>query len=155
MKTVKRKYIKKNGVVSYYEYHYDANKYRPKRGGKNLLLVNKKGKIYEDRLNTILDTIEDPIDRIEVEALVKARSKNKVELKSRTLKSIMEEDRRTKMFINAGYNSLDEAAAEIGVNAIDLINEKNWNGTAFKKPGTNIFYMFNVSNYHGSAWEIK
>ena len=65
------------------------------------------------------------------------------------------ENRREKMFINAGI-TLEEAANELGANDYDLLNENLWStddddNPIFKWEGE--FYLFNFT-YEGSVWTL-
>lgn len=155
MKTVTRTYYSKRaGNFVTKTYTYDK-KYSPKKGGKSLLIVNKQGKIFKDRLAKLLDSIDDPADKADIIATVeqfKASHKN-TSLRTKSLISMIEENRYKKMFINAGY-TLEEAATEIGTTEKDLFDAKNWNGNLYTNPVTGLVFIFEWQpNYTGTVWK--
>lgn len=156
MKTVKRKYYsKKLGKMVERTYTYEK-KYitrGKRRGGRNLNLVDKNGKVHKDRLKEYLSHIEDPADRIKVTEEVYNRSFHKRKLTIRGMTSKLtasKKDDREYLFINAGYNTIEEAADEIGVSVDELLSDKNWKGSTFTRKDGQIFVF--TFNYYGSVW---
>ena len=144
-KTVKRTYTKKDGTKVTKVYVYQN--YKPSKTRRSKSLVTKSGKVNKDALGSFKDAIinssdlseatkQDYLKRIDV--AVKSAHDNKYKLTVSGLKGRLmevgsisdikerEEAKIRMMFVNAGY-SLEEAAEELGVDELDLLNEANWN----------------------------
>lgn len=127
------------------------------------LLVNKRGQIqgknYEKYVKSLKNKIDradyfDMIDKIKSWGLTRDTKGKELTLKS--LISQTKENKREKMFVNAGI-TLEEAAKELGANAFDLLNESLWDYDEEHNPvfkWNNQFYIFTFT-YEGSVWTLK
>lgn len=125
-KTVVRKYFSKRKnewVTKIYEYDKRA---------KSPLIINKKGKVYEDKLKRLRDSLSDPNDQDELDLLIENQLyKKNPRISEKTLRSMLANSKIEKVIINTGYTP-DELAAEMGINVMDLLDEDNWDGDIFK-----------------------
>lgn len=125
-KTVVRKYFSKRKnewVTKIYEYDTRA---------KSPLIINKKGKVYEDKLKRLRDSLSDPNDQAELDLLIENQLyKKNPRISEKTLRSMLAGSKIEKAIINTGYTP-DELAAEMGINVMDLLDEDNWDGDIFK-----------------------
>ena len=125
-KTVVRKYFSKRKnewVTKVYEYDTRA---------KSPLIINKKGKVYEDKLKRLRNSLSDPNDQAELDLLIENQLyKKNPRISEKTLRSMLADSKIEKVIINTGYTP-DELAAEMGINVMDLLDEDNWDGDIFK-----------------------
>lgn len=125
-KTVVRKYFSKRKnewVTKIYEYDIRA---------KSPLIINKKGKVYEDKLKRLRNSLSDPNDQAELDLLIENQLyKKNPRISEKTLRSMLADSKIEKAIINTGYTP-DELAAEMGINVMDLLDEDNWDGDIFK-----------------------
>lgn len=130
IKTVRRRYYNKTlGEWVQKEYRYETVKKEGKtttvsRQKRSKLIVGKRG-IYEDRLNALLETTNDPAVKADIKAKAKEAQRKGQTLSTRTLISKVASSRIEKMFINAGYAE-DQVLDELGITREDLYNEENW-----------------------------
>lgn len=127
------------------------------------LLVNKKGQIQGKNFEKYVKSLKNKIDRADYYDMIDkvkswglAKDTRGKELSLKSLISQTKENKREKMFINAGI-TLDEAAKELGANRFDLLNESLWdydenNSPVFK--WNNQLYIFTFT-YEGSVWTLK
>lgn len=143
-KKVKRTWFsKKQNKYITKEYEYT---YKQRRGGKSKVLVGKNGKVYKDRINDILNDIQDPATKADARARIKQAIRDKERLTERSLASKIATDKYEKMLINAGY-SIESFEEETGINFKDFSNKSNWNGDTFIFGGKIYTYQF---NYEGN-----
>ena len=125
-KTVVRKYFSKRKnewVTKIYE--YDTRAHSP-------LIINKKGKVYEDKLKRLRNSLSDPNDQDELDLIIENQLyKKNPRISEKTLRSMLSNSKIEKAIINTGYTK-EELAAEMGINADDLLDENNWDGDIFK-----------------------
>ena len=125
-KTVVRKYFSKRKnewVTKIYEYDKRA---------KSPLIINKKGKVYEDKLKRLRDSLTDPNEQDELDLIIENQLyKKNPRISEKTLRSMLADSKIEKAIINTGYTP-EELAAEMGINADDLLDENNWDGDIFK-----------------------
>lgn len=123
MKTVKRTYYSKSvgGMVTK-TYTYD---YYSRRGGKNPTLVSKSGKIYKDRVNDLIDNVQDPAMRADIRAIVSQARRTKDKLTTTGLAAKLTDDKYEKMLINAGY-SKEQFEKETGIKFSEFSKKENW-----------------------------
>lgn len=155
IRTIRRKYFsKKLGKEVIKTYKYDYSKYVRNSGykkrGKGLLLVGKKGRIYEDRLKALKASYEDITDIATIDKEIAYAIKHEEKITDKYLRSRLAKDKYMKMFINAGY-TLEQAASELGVVEEELFNESNWEGGTFTSPRNDKKFTFQFT-YYGSVW---
>ena len=125
-KTVVRKYFSKRKnewVTKIYEYDTRA---------KSPLIINKKGKVYEDKLKRLRESLTDPNEQAELDLLIENQLyKKNPRISEKTLRSMLAGSKIEKAIINTGYTP-DELAAEMGIDVMDLLDEDNWDGDIFK-----------------------
>ena len=125
-RTVVRKYFSKRKnewVTKIYE--YDKRAHSP-------LIINKKGKVYEDKLKRLRDSLSDPNEQDELDLIIENQLyKKNPRISEKTLRSMLSNSKIEKAIINTGYTP-EELAAEMGINADDLLDEDNWDGDIFK-----------------------
>lgn len=123
-RTVVRKYFSKRKnewVTKTYKYNAPSP-----------LIINKKGKVYEDRLKRLRDSLSDIYDQYELDLLIENQLyKKNPRISEKTLRSMLAGSKIEKAIINTGYTP-EELAAEMGINADDLLDENNWDGDIFK-----------------------
>ena len=125
-RTVVRKYFskRKNEWVTK-TYEYDTRAHSP-------LIINKKGKVYIDRLKRLRDSLSDPNDQYELDLIIENQLyKKNPRTSEKTLRSMLSGSKIEKAIINTGYTS-EELAAEMGIDVMDLLDEDNWDGDIFK-----------------------
>lgn len=123
-KIVQRTYTTKSGEVRHYTYEYSTR--------RNLIVSTRKGKLTKAYWD-IVNQIDDPIKRAEIKGNILTYQKqypNK-KITQQALLSIAEDNRIAKMIINTGY-TVEELAAELNVDAADLLNKDNWDKGTFK-----------------------
>ena len=122
MSTVKRTYYTKSKgwVTKYYTYEY-----KERRGGKNLTLVGKSGRVYKDRVSEILDQIEDTAIKADARALIARAKREGDKITVRGLAAKLTDDRYEKMLINAGY-SKELFEKETGITFEEFSKKENW-----------------------------
>ena len=141
-KTVVRKYFskRKNEWVTK-TYEYDTRAHSP-------LIISKKGKVYEDKLKRLRNSLSDPNDQAELDLLIENQLyKKEPRISERTLRSMLAGSKIEKAIINTGYTP-DELAAEMGIDVMDLLDEDNWDGSTFSFSGDSEDYEF---RYDGSV----
>ena len=125
-KTVVRKYFSKRKnewVTKIYEYDTRA---------KSPLIINKKGKVYEDKLKRLRDSLTDPNEQDELDLIIENQLyKKNPRISEKTLRSMLAGSKIEKAIINTGYTP-EELAAEMGIDVMDLLDEDNWDGDIFK-----------------------
>lgn len=125
-RTVVRKYFSKRKnewVTKIYEYDKRA---------KSPLIINKKGKVYEDKLKRLRDSLTDPNEQDELDLIIENQLyKKNPRISEKTLRSMLAGSKIEKVIINTGYTP-EELAAEMGINVADLLDEDNWDGDIFK-----------------------
>ena len=124
-KTVVRKYFskRKNEWVTK-TYEYDTRAHSP-------LIINKKGKVYEDKLKRLRDSLN-YMDQYELDLLIENQLyKKNPRISEKTLRSMLAGSKIEKAIINTGYTP-EELAAEMGIDVMDLLDEDNWDGDIFK-----------------------
>ena len=143
-RTVVRKYFSKRRnewVTKTYEYN-------AKKAKRSDLIVGKSGKVYKDRLKKLRDSLSDPNDKYELDLIIENQLyKKDPRISERTLRSMLADSKIQKAIINTGYTP-EELAAEIGINADDLLDENNWDGSTFTFGGKTWNFEF---RYDGSV----
>ena len=148
-KTVKRRWVNKNGQVVEKTYQYDSSIYKKISDKKSSNLVyTKSGKLKKTKVleiyNTLLEKgrvtkftgIADITRKIEN---MKITSKSKVlgNISAETVIASYMKDSLLKMLANTGY-SVEQLATKLGVSVAELLDKENWssaNGKQyFKKP---------------------
>ena len=141
IKRVKRTYYsKKLDKTVTKTYEYDVSRYTGRRK-KSLLIVGKNGRIYEDRLKTVLAETDDIATKQDIKAIVKQSVRRNEKLSIKSLLSKASSNKIEKMFINAGYTEA-EIIDELGVTAEDLYNEANWQNSTFNFGGKSYDFVF-------------
>ena len=145
-KTVVRKYFSKRKnewVTKIYEYDKRA---------KSPLIINKKGKVYEDKLKRLRDSLSDPNDQAELDLLIENQLyKKNPRISEKTLRSMIADSKIEKAIINTGYTA-DELASELGIDVADLLDEANWSGSEYTFGGKTWDFEF---KYDGSVMVEK
>ena len=145
-KTVVRKYFskRKNEWVTK-TYEYDKRAHSP-------LIINKKGKVYEDKLKRLRNSLSDPNDQAELDLLIENQLyKKNPRISEKTLRSMIADSKIEKAIINTGYTA-DELASELGIDVADLLDEANWSGSEFTFGGKTWDFEF---RYDGSVMVEK
>ena len=145
-KTVVRKYFskRKNEWVTK-TYEYDTRAHSP-------LIINKKGKVYEDKLKRLRNSLSDPNDQAELDLLIENQLyKKNPRISEKTLRSMIADSKIEKAIINTGYTA-DELASELGIDVADLLDEANWSGSEFTFGGKTWNFEF---KYDGSVMVEK
>lgn len=130
-RTVVRKYFSKRKnewVTKTYEYNV-------KKAKRSDLIIGRTGKIYEDRLNKLRDSLsqddQHELDRRIAHQLAMAQNYGEnPRISERTLRSMIADSKIEKAIINTGYTS-DELASELGIDVADLLDEANWKDSVF------------------------
>ena len=125
-RTVVRKYFskRKNEWVTK-TYEYDTRAHSP-------LIINKKGKVYEDKLKRLRNSLTDPNEQDELDLIIENQLyKKNPRISEKTLRSMLSNSKIEKAIINTGYTA-EELAKEMGINVADLLDEDNWDGDIFK-----------------------
>ena len=144
-KTVVRKYFskRKNEWVTK-TYEYDTRAHSP-------LIINKKGKVYEDKLKRLRDSLN-YMDQYELDLLIENQLyKKNPRISEKTLRSMIADNKIEKAIINTGYTA-DELASELGIDVADLLDEANWSGSEFTFGGKTWDFEF---KYDGSVMVEK
>ena len=144
-KTVVRKYFskRKNEWVTK-TYEYDTRAHSP-------LIINKKGKVYEDKLKRLRDSLN-YMDQYELDLLIENQLyKKNPRISEKTLRSMIADSKIEKAIINTGYTA-DELASELGIDVADLLDEANWSGSEFTFGGKTWDFEF---KYDGSVMVEK
>ena len=143
-RTVVRKYFSKRRnewVTKTYEYN-------AKKAKRSDLIVGKSGKVYKDRLKKLRDSLSDPNDKYELDLIIENQLyKKDPRISERTLRSMLADSKIQKAIINTGYTP-EELAAEMGIDADDLLDENNWDGSTFTFGGKTWNFEF---RYDGSV----
>lgn len=145
-KTVVRKYFskRKNEWVTK-TYEYDTRAHSP-------LIISKKGKVYEDKLKRLRNSLSDPNDQAELDLLIENQLyKKNPRISEKTLRSMISNSKIEKAIINTGYTA-DELASELGIDVADLLDEANWSGSEFTFGGKTWDFEF---KYDGSVMVEK
>ena len=145
-KTVVRKYFskRKNEWVTK-TYEYDTRAHSP-------LIINKKGKVYEDKLKRLRNSLSDPNDQAELDLLIENQLyKKNPRISEKTLRSMIADSKIEKAIINTGYTA-EELASELGIDVADLLDEANWSGSEFTFGGKTWDFEF---KYDGSVMVEK
>ena len=136
-RTVVRKYFSKRKN----EWVNKTYQYNVKKAKRSDLIVGKSGKIYEDRLKKLRDSL-DTDDQYELDLIIMhQKSKKDARISERTLRSMLSDSKIEKAIINTGY-SIDELANELGIDVADLLDESNWNGSTFSFGGDSWDFEF-------------
>ena len=141
-RTVVRKYFskRKNEWVTK-TYEYDTRAHSP-------LIISKKGKVYEDKLKRLRNSLSDPNDQAELDLLIENQLyKKNPRISEKTLRSMIADSKIEKAIINTGYTA-DELASELGIDVTDLLDENNWDGSEFTFGGKTWDFEF---RYDGSV----
>lgn len=142
-KTVVRKYFSKRKnewVTKTYKYNAPSP-----------LIINKKGKVYEDRLERLRSSLS-VMDQYELDRRITHRlamAQNYGEnprISEKTLRSMIANSKIEKAIINTGYTA-DELASELGIDVADLLDESNWSESEFTFGGKTWDFEF---RYDGS-----
>lgn len=154
-KTVTRKYYsKKEGkyVTKTYTYSHKSTK------GK--VLVSKTGKVKTKNVEAMRAAIKgnpaytDAEKRAalnDLEILVKIRSKNKERLTTTGFTGWRQDNETDRFFANAGY-SVEEFAAELGIDPDEVRDRDNWVDGKFKLGDKEVSFNF---TYTGNFWEVN
>ena len=142
-KTVVRKYFSKRKnewVTKTYKYNAPSP-----------LIINKRGKVYEDKLKRLRDSLSKDdqyeLDRRIVHQLAMYNNYGEnPRISERTLRSMISNSKIEKAIINTGYTS-EELASELGIDVADLLDENNWDGSTFTFGGKTWDFEF---RYDGS-----
>lgn len=147
IKTVYRTYFskRKNKFITK-KYTYDPRKYIKRRRGRKSL-VTKSGKIYQERIDEFLESLNFT-NKNKAKEIIKDFKLNHRRLTDQALKSLLSRDKREKMLINAGL-TLDEGLEELGVSEEEYFDDENWDGSKFKANGDEYEFQF---NYYGDVW---
>ena len=136
-RTVVRKYFSKRKN----EWVTKTYQYNVKKAKRSDLIVGKSGKIYEDRLKKLRDSL-DADDQYELDLIIMhQKAKKDARISERTLRSMLSDSKIEKAIINTGY-SIDELADELGIDVADLLDENNWNGSTFSFGGDSWDFEF-------------
>ena len=136
-RTVVRKYFSKRKN----EWVTKTYQYNVKKAKRSDLIVGKSGKIYEDRLKKLRESL-DADDQYELDLIIMhQKSKKDARISERTLRSMLSDSKIEKAIINTGY-SIDELADELGIDVADLLDENNWNGSTFSFGGDSWDFEF-------------
>ena len=109
-------------------YEYNAKKYaKTKRTGRDLLLVGEHGKKYQDRIDKLLNKIQNPATKFQVQAKINAFANNKEKLTERSLLARVERDKAKRLLVNLGY-TVDEFERDYGIKFSDFSDPNNWSG---------------------------
>ena len=149
IKTVKRRWVNKNGQVVEKTYQYESSIYKKQSDRKSSNLVyTKSGKLKKTKVmeifNALLEKgrvtkftgIADITRKIEN---MRATSKSKVlgNISAETVIASYMQDSLLRMLANTGY-SVEQLANKLGVSVAELLDRDNWtsvNGQQyFKKP---------------------
>ena len=143
-RTVVRKYFSKRKnewVTKTYKYNAPSP-----------LIINKKGKVYENKLKRLRDSLSDPNDQYELDRRIAhqlAMAKNYGEnprISEKTLRSMIADSKIEKAIINTGYTT-EELDNELGISIEDLLDESNWDDSTFTFGGKTWDFEF---RYDGS-----
>lgn len=149
IKTVKRRWVNKNGQIVEKTYQYESSIYKKQSDRKSSNLVyTKSGKLKKTKVleifNTLLEKgrvtkftgLADITRKIEN---MKMTSKSKVlgNISAETVIASYMQDSLLRMLANTGY-SVEQLANKLGVSVTELLDRDNWtsaNGQQyFKKP---------------------
>ena len=142
-KTVVRKYFSKRKnewVTKTYKYNAPSP-----------LIINKKGKVYEDRLERLRSSLS-VMDQYELDRRITHRLSmfenydENPRISEKTLRSMIANSKIEKAIINTGYTP-EELASELGIDVADLLDESNWSGSEFTFGGKTWDFEF---RYDGS-----
>lgn len=130
-RTVVRKYFSKRKnewVTKTYEYNV-------KKAKRSDLIIGRTGKIYEDRLKKLRDSLsqddQHELDRRIAHQLAMAQNYGEnPRISERTLRSMIADSKIEKAIINTGYTP-EELADELGIDVTDLLDEANWKDSVF------------------------
>ena len=132
---ITRTWTTKSGITKTKTYIYKGT--GKSRRGKTL--VSKSGKlntknidIFKNEIlaNTSYSESERRALLADLNIIIKQRSKSGKKLTTTGFLGELSSDTITRMLVNAGY-SPEEAAADIGVNVADLLDQSNWNNDIF------------------------
>lgn len=127
-------------------YTYDSKKYsKTKRTGRDLLLVGEHGKKYNDRINKLLNSIENPAQRFQVEAKINAFANNKEKLTERSLLSRLENDKAKRLLVNLGY-TIDDFEKEYNISFADFSDADNWSNNIITVAGVSYQLVWDYYN---------
>ena len=142
-KTVVRKYFSKRKnewVTKTYKYNAPSP-----------LIINKKGKVYEDKLKRLKDSLS-YMDQYELDRRIAHRLAmfenygENPRISEKTLRSMIADSKIEKAIINTGYTP-EELAIELGISVDDLLDESNWSESEFTFGGKTWDFEF---RYDGS-----
>lgn len=132
---VTRTWTTKSGITKTKTYTYKGT--GKSRRGKTL--VSKSGKVNNKNIDAfkkeiIANTSYSESERrallADLNIIIKQRSKSGKKLTTTGFLGELSSDTITRMLVNAGY-SPEEAAADIGVDVADLLDQSNWNNDVF------------------------
>lgn len=146
-RTVVRKYFSKRKnewVTKTYEYNV-------KKAKRSDLIIGRTGKVYEDRLKKLRDSLslddQHELDRRIAHQLAMAQNYGEnPRISERTLRSMIADSQIEKAIINTGYTP-EELANELGIDVDDLLDEANWKDSIFTFGGKTWNFEF---RYDGS-----
>lgn len=150
---VTRTWTTKSGVTKTKTYVYKGTG-KSRRG---LTLVGKNGKInkknvekFKDQIkaDTSLTTAEKQGFIADLNIMTKQRMSEGRKLTTTGFYGELQSSKITRLLANAGYSS-EEAAMELGVNEIDILNTSNWSGDVFSFGGVSYLVKF---TYTGSLF---
>lgn len=142
-KTVVRKYFSKRKnewVTKTYKYNAPSP-----------LIINKKGKVYEDKLERLRSSLS-VMDQYELDRRIAHRLAmynnygENPRISEKTLRSMIADSKIEKAIINTGYTP-EELASELGISVEDLLDEANWSESEFTFGGKTWDFEF---KYDGS-----
>lgn len=150
-RTVKRRWIRKDGTVVIREYTYKQGRSR-----KGKVLVNDKGVVIQKNVNKFkaeimnskLSDAEKRTLVSDLDARIRQRKKSKHKLTTTGFAGLQQDQEIERLFANAGY-SIEEAAKEYGIDELALRDAGNWAGETFNYGG--VSYAFNF-NYTGALF---
>ena len=148
-KTVKRRWVNKNGQIVEKTYQYESSIYKKQsdKKAKNLVYT-KSGKLKKTKVMEIFNALleKGKVTKFTGIADITRKIENmRITSKSKVLNNISAEtviasymkDSLLKMLANTGY-SVEQLANKLGVSVAELLNKDNWtsvNGQQyFKKP---------------------
>ena len=164
-KTVKRRWVNKNGQVVEKTYQYNSSIYKKQSDRKSSNLVyTKSGKLKKTKVQEIYNTLleKGKVTKFTGLADITRKIENmRITSKSKFLNNISAEtviasymkDSLLKMLANTGY-SVEQLATKLGVSVAELLDKDNWssaNGKQYFKKPNGVEYRFDY-NYDGEVF---
>lgn len=156
IKTVKRRWVNKNGQFVEKTYQYDSSVYKKQSDKKSKNLVyTKSGKLKKTKVLEIYNTLleKGKVTKFTGLADITRKIENmRITSKSKVLNNISAEtviasymkDSLLKMLANTGY-SVEQLATKLGVSVAELLDKENWssaNGQQYFKTPDGDEYRF-------------